>query len=64
MWFLSLMQYLLAHNSLVSMDLARAEGRDFLELYSDSSKHEILNKELSPDIREIPFVRKQYGKPI
>lgn len=46
------------------MDLARAEGRDFLELYSDSSKHEILNKELSPDIREIPFVRKQYGKPI
>jgi hypothetical protein len=23
-----------------------------------------LNKELSPDIREIPFVRKQYGKPI
>ena len=58
------MQYLLAHNSLVSMDLAHAEGRDFLELYTDSSKREILNKELSPHIREVPFVRQQYGKPI
>jgi hypothetical protein len=63
-WFLSLIQYLLAHNSLVSMDLAQAEGRDFLGLYSDPSKGEILNKELPPNIREVSLVRTPCGKPI
>lgn len=46
------------------MDLAQAEGTDFLEIYSNSSKREILNKKLSPHIREVPFVRKQYCKRI